>query len=99
MHQLVGGARRNIVEISDENQWSLHIFQCRKKLFRFEYTSIFILIIKMRGYEADDAPVDVHFRANEAAPLGFAGVLVKSMVSRHDEKPRKDRNAVLPALI
>ena len=87
------------MKISDENQRSLHIFQGRKKLFRFEYTSIFILIIKMRGCEIDHAPVDVHLGADETTPLSFALIQIKMVISGSDWIARKNRDPVLPALV
>src|SRR2546423_2533244 len=98
-HQLIGAARWNVVEISDDDQGPLHIFQTGKQLLRFEHSAIFILIIKMRGCEIDDAPVDVHFGANEATPLSLARIQIKTMIGGSDWIAREDRDAVLPSLI
>src|SRR2546422_4264578 len=46
-HQLVSATRRYVIEIPDENQRSLHIFQCRQQLLSFEHSAVFVLIIKI----------------------------------------------------
>src|SRR5205814_4954123 len=53
----------------------------------------------MGGNEIDLAAFDFDDRANESAALGFAGVLVKPVVSRQDRSFRKNGDAVLSTLI
>ena len=79
-HQLVGAARWNIVEIPDDDQWRRHTLQGREQLLSFKHAAIFILIVKMRGHKIHSPPVDIHFGPYETTPLGFAGVLIETMI-------------------
>src|SRR2546422_2586459 len=98
-HQLVSATRRYVIEIPDENQRSLHIFQCRQQLLSFEHSAVFVLIIKMSRDEIYGVPIHPHFGADKTAALGFARVFVQAMICGHDWKARENRHAVLPALI
>src|SRR2546427_11970890 len=53
----------------------------------------------MRGHETQRPVVDLDFNPNHAATLGFSFVLVLAVVNFQNRKARKDRDAVLSALI